>query len=152
MKLPFAQIDAFADRPFTGNPAAVIPLEAWLDDAVLQAIAEANEGHQVSYGEDQYTARLARRAHRRIPGMQGPFAVAFDELQSLQLKDLFDRVEMPLVERDAQERSTAYRGETAVAEIQPQQIGVRFLMRWSPADGDRRPRAPARARRTRQPF
>lgn len=42
MKLPFAQIDAFADRPFTGNPAAVIPLDAWLDDRVLQAIAEEN--------------------------------------------------------------------------------------------------------------
>jgi PhzF family phenazine biosynthesis protein len=42
MQLPFAQIDAFADRPFTGNPAAVMPLEAWLDDDVLQAIAEEN--------------------------------------------------------------------------------------------------------------
>jgi PhzF family phenazine biosynthesis protein len=42
MKLPFAQIDAFAERPFTGNPAAVMPLDAWLDDAVLQAIAEEN--------------------------------------------------------------------------------------------------------------
>ncbi|HVJ02384.1 MAG TPA: PhzF family phenazine biosynthesis protein [Sphingomonas sp.] len=42
MKLPFAQIDAFADRPFTGNPAAVMPLEAWLDDATLQAIAAEN--------------------------------------------------------------------------------------------------------------
>lgn len=42
MKLPFAQIDAFADRPFTGNPAAVMPLESWLDDAVLQAIAAEN--------------------------------------------------------------------------------------------------------------
>ena len=41
-KLPFAQIDAFANRPFTGNPAAVIALDAWLDDAVLQAIAEEN--------------------------------------------------------------------------------------------------------------
>lgn len=42
MKLEFAQIDAFADRPFTGNPAAVMPLDAWLDDALLQAIAEEN--------------------------------------------------------------------------------------------------------------
>lgn len=42
MKLPFAQIDAFADRPFTGNPAAVMPLEHWLDDATLQAIAAEN--------------------------------------------------------------------------------------------------------------
>lgn len=39
MRLPFQQIDAFAERPFTGNPAAVMPLEAWLDDATLQAIA-----------------------------------------------------------------------------------------------------------------
>jgi PhzF family phenazine biosynthesis protein len=40
--LPFFQVDAFASRPFTGNPAAVIPLDAWLDDATLQAIAEEN--------------------------------------------------------------------------------------------------------------
>ena len=42
MRLPFHQIDAFADRPFTGNPAAVMPLEAWLDDATLLAIAAEN--------------------------------------------------------------------------------------------------------------
>jgi PhzF family phenazine biosynthesis protein len=42
MKLPFFQIDAFADRPFTGNPAAVMPLEAWLPDEVMQAIAAEN--------------------------------------------------------------------------------------------------------------
>jgi PhzF family phenazine biosynthesis protein len=42
MKLPLVQIDAFADRPFTGNPAAVMPLEAWLTDDVLQAIAAEN--------------------------------------------------------------------------------------------------------------
>ena len=40
--LRFIQIDAFADRPFTGNPAAVMPLDAWLDDATLQAIAMEN--------------------------------------------------------------------------------------------------------------
>ena len=39
MRIPFAQIDAFASAPFTGNPAAVMPLAAWPDDAVLQAIA-----------------------------------------------------------------------------------------------------------------
>lgn len=42
MKIAFSQVDAFADRPFTGNPAAVMPLDAWLDDAVLQAIAAEN--------------------------------------------------------------------------------------------------------------
>jgi PhzF family phenazine biosynthesis protein len=42
LKLPFAQIDAFADRPFVGNPAAVIPLDNWLADDLLQAIAAEN--------------------------------------------------------------------------------------------------------------
>jgi PhzF family phenazine biosynthesis protein len=41
-KIPFVQIDAFADRPFTGNPASVMPLDAWLDDGILQAIAQEN--------------------------------------------------------------------------------------------------------------
>ena len=42
ISLPFFQVDAFADRPFAGNPAAVMPLDAWLDDATLQAIAAEN--------------------------------------------------------------------------------------------------------------
>lgn len=42
MRIPLHQIDAFADRPFTGNPAAVCPLPAWLPDATLQAIAAEN--------------------------------------------------------------------------------------------------------------
>ena len=37
--LPFFQVDAFASRPFEGNPAAVMPLTAWLPDAVMQSIA-----------------------------------------------------------------------------------------------------------------
>lgn len=39
MELPLFQLDAFAERPFTGNPAAVCVLARWLDDATLQAIA-----------------------------------------------------------------------------------------------------------------
>jgi hypothetical protein len=39
MKLPIFQIDAFTSKIFSGNPAAVIPLEYWLDDGQLQAIA-----------------------------------------------------------------------------------------------------------------
>ncbi|PXA95434.1 PhzF family phenazine biosynthesis protein [Nostoc sp. 3335mG] len=42
MKLPFAQVDAFADRPFTGNPAAVMMVDIWYADEILQAIAEEN--------------------------------------------------------------------------------------------------------------
>ena len=42
MKLPIYQIDAFADRVFAGNPAAVVPLDSWLPDATLQGIAAEN--------------------------------------------------------------------------------------------------------------
>jgi PhzF family phenazine biosynthesis protein len=42
MRVPIFQIDAFADRRFGGNPAAVMPLPAFLDDAILQAIAAEN--------------------------------------------------------------------------------------------------------------
>ena len=41
-ELRIVQVDAFADRPFTGNPAAVMPLDAWLPDEILQAIATEN--------------------------------------------------------------------------------------------------------------
>jgi PhzF family phenazine biosynthesis protein len=47
--LPFFQVDAFADRPLTGNPAAVMPLERWLDDAQMQAIAEENNLSETAF-------------------------------------------------------------------------------------------------------
>lgn len=39
MHLTVYQIDAFADRPFEGNPAAVVPLSRWLPNALMQSIA-----------------------------------------------------------------------------------------------------------------
>jgi PhzF family phenazine biosynthesis protein len=42
MKLTIYQIDAFTDRLFKGNPAAVIPLEEWIDDSLMQQIAMEN--------------------------------------------------------------------------------------------------------------
>lgn len=40
--VPYWHVDAFADRPFTGNQAAVMILDAWPDDAVLAAIGAEN--------------------------------------------------------------------------------------------------------------
>jgi PhzF family phenazine biosynthesis protein len=40
--IPFFQVDAFADQPLTGNPAGVMPLDRWLPDRVMQAIAAEN--------------------------------------------------------------------------------------------------------------
>ena len=42
MKLDIYQIDAFAEKQFEGNPAAVVPLDEWLPDTVMQAVAEEN--------------------------------------------------------------------------------------------------------------
>jgi PhzF family phenazine biosynthesis protein len=43
------QVDAFASRAFEGNPAAVCPLENWLDDGILQAIAEENNLSETAF-------------------------------------------------------------------------------------------------------
>ncbi|MEA3012694.1 MAG: hypothetical protein QOD42_1239 [Sphingomonadales bacterium] len=48
-ELRLVQVDAFADRPFTGNPAAVMPLDQWLPDDVLQAIAEENNLSETAF-------------------------------------------------------------------------------------------------------
>lgn len=47
--IPFFQVDAFADCPLTGNPAAVMPLEHWLDDDVMQAIAAENNLSETAF-------------------------------------------------------------------------------------------------------
>ena len=49
MELIIYQVDAFTDKIFGGNPAAVIPLEEWLPDAVLQDIAEENNLSETAY-------------------------------------------------------------------------------------------------------
>lgn len=47
--LPIFQVDAFADRPFTGNPAAVMPLDHWLPDEVMQSIAAENNLSETAF-------------------------------------------------------------------------------------------------------
>ena len=49
MRLPLFQIDAFAERVFQGNPAAVCPLEAWLPEALMQAIAAENNLSETAF-------------------------------------------------------------------------------------------------------
>ena len=61
--IPFFQVDAFAQVPFTGNPAAVMPLERWPDDSVMQAIAAENNLAETAFavpsdgGEVDYELR-----------------------------------------------------------------------------------------------
>ncbi|MBT5676101.1 MAG: PhzF family phenazine biosynthesis protein [Rhodospirillaceae bacterium] len=49
MKLTLYQIDAFAGAVFKGNPAAICPLEKWLDDDLMQAIAVENNLSETAF-------------------------------------------------------------------------------------------------------
>jgi predicted PhzF superfamily epimerase YddE/YHI9 len=49
MELPLFWVDAFTDRVFGGNPAAVVPLESWPDDHLLQRIAFENGLSETAY-------------------------------------------------------------------------------------------------------
>ena len=49
MKIPLYHVDAFTGRLFGGNPAAVCPLDSWLDDELLQAIASENNLSETAY-------------------------------------------------------------------------------------------------------
>ncbi len=60
MKLKIYQVDAFADKVFSGNPAAVCPLNEWLPDTVMQNIALENNLAETAFyvkEGDQYQIR-----------------------------------------------------------------------------------------------
>ncbi|MCG8511147.1 MAG: PhzF family phenazine biosynthesis protein [Rhodospirillales bacterium] len=60
MRLRLFQIDAFTDTVFSGNPAAVCPLEEWLPEATMQAIAAENNLSETAFfvpGSDAYGLR-----------------------------------------------------------------------------------------------
>jgi len=49
MKIPLYQVDAFTEKVFGGNPAAVCPLESWLDAALMQQIAAENNLSETAF-------------------------------------------------------------------------------------------------------
>ncbi|MBK7391811.1 MAG: PhzF family phenazine biosynthesis protein [Chloracidobacterium sp.] len=49
MKLDIFQVDAFTSEPFHGNPAAVVPLKAWLPDEVMHNIALENNLSETAF-------------------------------------------------------------------------------------------------------
>ncbi|MEV0295037.1 PhzF family phenazine biosynthesis protein [Nocardia sp. NPDC050710] len=58
MEVLLHQIDAFTDAPFSGNPAAVMPLSSWLPDELLQKLAEENNLAETAF----YTSHLPPEA------------------------------------------------------------------------------------------
>ena len=61
MNLKLWQVDAFAARPLEGNPAAIVPLETWIDDRLMQRIANENNLAETAFfvakGEGRYHLR-----------------------------------------------------------------------------------------------
>ena len=49
MKLNLYQIDAFAKNIFEGNPAGVCPLDKWLEDNIMQKIANENNLSETAF-------------------------------------------------------------------------------------------------------
>ena len=79
MEIPLYQVDAFTNEVFRGNPAAVCPLEYWLDDTLLQGIAAKNNLSETAFfvprSPGQYDLRWFTPAmevdlcgHTRRPG------------------------------------------------------------------------------------
>jgi PhzF family phenazine biosynthesis protein len=60
MKIKIYQIDAFTNKVFTGNPAAVCPLDQWIDDTIMQNIAQENNLAETAFivqEQDSYQIR-----------------------------------------------------------------------------------------------
>jgi PhzF family phenazine biosynthesis protein len=61
MKLKMWQVDAFASKAFEGNPAAIVPLDTWLDTALMQRIANENNLAETAFfvktGKGKYDLR-----------------------------------------------------------------------------------------------
>ncbi len=87
MSLPVFHVDAFTSKPFAGNPAAVCPLAAWLDDGLLQAVVAENNLSETAYfvpRGDHYELRwFTPRCEVKLCG-HATLASAFVVLQILE--------------------------------------------------------------------
>ncbi|WP_280201508.1 PhzF family phenazine biosynthesis protein, partial [Nocardia cyriacigeorgica] len=78
MEVLLHQIDAFADAPFSGNPAAVMPLPSWLPDALLQHLAEENNLAETAFYTPELPAEggpapgVMPAVHRHSAGRRSP--------------------------------------------------------------------------------
>ncbi len=64
MNISVYQVDAFANRVFEGNPAAICPLEKWLPEHTMQALAAENNLSETAFfvpAEDGFELRIGWR-------------------------------------------------------------------------------------------
>jgi len=106
MELPFYWVDAFTERAFGGNPAAVVPLDSWPEDALLQRIANQNGLSETAYFVRTGPARAELRWF--TPAVEVDLCghatlaaghVLFAELGQLESPMVFDTKSGPLLVR-----------------------------------------------------
>ncbi|MGC2474791.1 MAG: PhzF family phenazine biosynthesis protein [Candidatus Sulfotelmatobacter sp.] len=72
MRIPIFHVNAFAEGPFSGNPAAVCLLDSWLDDGLLRKVAAENNLFATAFlvpAEDGYQLRwFTTRCEIRLCG------------------------------------------------------------------------------------
>lgn len=109
IRIPLYQLDAFADRVFAGNPAAVCPLESWLPDATLQSIAIENALSETAFlvgGGGRYRLRwFTPGAEVDLCGHAtlAAASVVFETLEPGRTRVVFDSLSGELaVERDGE--------------------------------------------------
>ena len=66
MKFTIYQVDAFTNKLFGGNPAAVIPLNEWLDAALMQNIAAENNLAETVFLFQKKTATISGGLHQSL--------------------------------------------------------------------------------------
>ncbi len=66
MNLQIFQLDAFTSRPFGGNPAAVVPLDAWLPDSLMQEIALENNLSETAFFVKTVTLTTSAGSRRHL--------------------------------------------------------------------------------------
>ena len=79
MKLKIYQIDAFTDKLFGGNPAAVIPLKKWLPDKLMQQLAMENNLAETVFFvpvQGNSSPKMGNRTNRRLGAKVGEVAGA----------------------------------------------------------------------------
>jgi PhzF family phenazine biosynthesis protein len=114
LDLPIYQVDAFASRPFSGNPAAVVPLDEWLPDALMQEIARENNLSETAFftpqGADFHIRWFTPGGEVNLCGHAtlASAYVLFHELGYVRDQILFDSASGPLrVSREAAAPSAA---------------------------------------------
>jgi predicted PhzF superfamily epimerase YddE/YHI9 len=136
MNLPLYRVDAFSARAFGGNPAAVVPLDAWLEDGLLQRIANENGLSETAYFVRTGPARADLRwftptvevdlcGHATLAAA----FVLFEELGQLESPIVFDTKSGPLSAYRRQSRVELDFPERAARTAPPTEALLRGLGR-----------------------